>query len=526
MRGYRRFELSVFWVGRLTAVWAALLAASLGASADPTETVLYSFTGGIDGAFSNFGVVFDASGAVYGTTEDGGGSPNCDGGCGIVFKLTPPTSGRGPWTRTVLYSFKGGNDGSAPNGPLIFGPSGALYGTTALGGSSGCPFGCGTVYKLTPPPGAGAPWIETVLSRFRGGSDGQFPFAGLVFDRSGALYGTTNTGGILSACGGSGCGTVFKLTPPVGRGTDWTRTILYSFRGGYVNGPDGAFPQQPLTLDRSGALYGTTSSGGPSGVGTVFRLTPQPRGGTPWVETVLHSFGASADDGNYPSGSLAFGADGALYGTTEFGGTPTCIEPRFCESFGTVYRLEPSQRGQTQWIETVLYSFTGGSGGAGPLAGVVSDRSGTLYGTTNSGGISSAGCNSGCGTVYKLAPPPGGKTPWIETTLYSFIGGNDGNGPSGGSLVADVNGNLYGTTSQGGGGICPSGNGCGTVFELAGAEFSVSAVFAGLPGRPNCRGQSVFALVREYGGLSAAAGALGLPSVKALQEAIRAFCRA
>ena len=182
----------VSFVRGFVGVWGALiLMAPAGALADPTETVLHSFRGGGDGAFSNHGVVSDASGALYGTTEAGGGSSNCPDpvypGCGAVFKLAPPASGSGPWTETVLYSFKGGSDGRAPNGPLILDSSGALYGTTAEGENSNCPYGCGTVFKLTPLPGGGTPWIETTLYSFKGGSDGNLPFGSLIFDSSGAL---------------------------------------------------------------------------------------------------------------------------------------------------------------------------------------------------------------------------------------------------------------------------------------------------------------------------------------------------
>jgi uncharacterized repeat protein (TIGR03803 family) len=460
--------------------WAALcaalaVAAPAGALADPTETVLHSFTGGSDGAFSNHGLVMDASGALYGTTDEGGGSSNCPDptypGCGTVFKLTPPASGSGPWTETVLYNFNGGSDGRAPNGPLIFDGSGALYGTTAQGGSSNCPYGCGTVFKLTPPPGGGTPWIETALYSFTGGSDGNLPYGGLIFGADGALYGTTDNGGIVSACQGYGCGTVFKLTPPAGGGTNWTKTLLYNFKGGYVNGPDGAFPQQALIFDGSGALYSTTSLGG-AGVGTVFKLTPPPGGGTPWIETILHSFSfaANAVDGNFPYGGLIFDPSGALYGTTEAGGSLPSCSP---ECNGTVYKLTPPPSGGAPWSETTLYTFWRlGSAGGTPFGTLIFDADGALYGTTGGGG-SLPSCSPECnGTVYKLTPPPSGGAPWSETTLYTFTGGSDGGGPLAG-VIADSNGNLYGTTAYGG------GSGYGTVFELTGTGFAMAVPFAG-----------------------------------------------
>jgi uncharacterized repeat protein (TIGR03803 family) len=149
----------------------------------------------------NDGFIFDKSGALYGAASFGGESSNCPYGCGTVFKLTPPTGGGTQWNETVLYGFQGGSDGSSPNGGLIMDSTGALYGTTAAGGTSNN----GTVFKLTPPPGGGTPWIHTVLYSFQGGSDGSGPNGWLIRDWKGALYGTTSGGGTY------GYGTVFRL---------------------------------------------------------------------------------------------------------------------------------------------------------------------------------------------------------------------------------------------------------------------------------------------------------------------------
>jgi hypothetical protein len=193
-------------------------------------------------SYGSASLIADASGALYGTTMWGGGGGGCPPrGCGTVFKLTPPSPGGGPWTETVLHSFTNVNgDGALPLAGLIFDASGALYGTTAYGGGTNC--ACGTVFKLTPPSPGGGPWTETVLHSFIGGSDGSEPLAGLIFDASGALYGTTlNGGGSGTNCAAStgGCGTVFKLTPTTTTtGTTWTESVLYSFTGG----SDGGFP--------------------------------------------------------------------------------------------------------------------------------------------------------------------------------------------------------------------------------------------------------------------------------------------
>jgi uncharacterized repeat protein (TIGR03803 family) len=211
-------------------------------------------------------LIGDNEGALYGTAESGGNSACAPNGCGVVFKLTPPGKGQTAWRETVLYSFSG-SDGNAPQAGLIADNWGALYGTTAGGGGAGY----GAVFKLTPPAKGQTTWRETVLYSFTGGSDGGSPLAPLIADNEGALYGTTTFGGNYSACGGTGCGVVFKLTPPGKGHTVWTETVLHTF----ANGSDGANPHDGLVADQRGALYGTTYQGGSSGgSGTVFKLTP------------------------------------------------------------------------------------------------------------------------------------------------------------------------------------------------------------------------------------------------------------
>ncbi len=174
-----------------------------------TESVLYNFTGGTDGAYPFDGLIEDAQGNLYGTTS-GGGS-----GYGVVFKLSRNSSG---WTETVLYSFAGPPDGAAPAATLLMDSSGNLYGTTTAGGiTAGCPLGsggCGTVFKLTP---HGSAWTESILWAFTGGADGALPYAPVVSDSHGNLYGTAYNGGDLNStnpmCAAIGCGVVFKLTP-------------------------------------------------------------------------------------------------------------------------------------------------------------------------------------------------------------------------------------------------------------------------------------------------------------------------
>ena len=457
-----------------------------------TEMVLHSFSGA-DGGYLEAGLIFGAGGNLYGTTEIGGAN-----NAGTVFELTP-TAGGG-WTENVLYSFhNNGTDGFAPIAGLVLDAAGNLYGTTALGGTYDCAgFGCGTVFELMPEAGGswteevlhsfnpadgdgGSPeaslifdaagnlygttfggganrdgtvfellgagvvgWTEEVLYSFlNNGMDGSNPYAGLIFDKNGNLYGTTYVGGT------NGDGTAFELTPAVGGG--WTEKVLHTFG----NGTDGTNPWAGLIFDKNGNLYGTTHGGGTYyiGYGTVFELTPAAGGG--WTEKVLHSFNPADGDGQTPEAGLIFDAVGNLYGTTVGGGT---------YGDGTVFELTPAVGGN--WAEKVLYSFNPNRGdGVGPAAGLIFDAAGNLYGTTYWGGTYDCpGVPPGCGTVFELTPTAGGG--WTEKVLHSFLNnGTDGTHPAFGTLIFDALGNLYGTTEEGGTHSSCYG-GCGTVFEL------------------------------------------------------------
>jgi uncharacterized repeat protein (TIGR03803 family) len=416
----------------------------------PVETVLYSFKGGSDGSNPNGGLISDKEGALYGTTSNGGGS-------GTVFKLTPPGKGRNAWTKTVLYSFcslPNCSDGRLPGelaSGLVFDKEGALYGTAGGGGTGDQ----GLVFKLTPPANGQTAWTETVLYSFNGGSDGSVP-VGPIADIGGALYGTTGGGGL-------GSGTVFKLTPPTMGQTTWTKTGLYSFCS-LPNCSDGSSPNGGLIADKEGALYGTTSGGGSSDYGTVFKLTPPKQGQTTWKETVLYSFCTKTNCSNgqdgRPRAGLIADKEGALCGTASGGGNGP----------GTVFKLTPPGNGQTTWKETTLYSFctkSDCSDGSGPYAGLIADKDGALYGTTARGG------SPGLGIVFKLTPPKQDQTTWKETVLYSFCSlpkCSDGAAPYlGEQLIADNEGSLYGTTGAGGVGVNPSvsPSGNGIVFKLA-----------------------------------------------------------
>ena len=229
----------------------------------------------------------------------------------------------GGWTETILYNFGRDGDAGGAYAGMVFDAAGNLYGTSAVGGIHPCGGeGCGTVFELSPRQGGG--WTEKVLHSFGNGSDGNSPFAALVLDTAGNLYGTTSGGGI------HGLGTAFALSPKQGGG--WTETILHSFN---LNGTDGTNPQAALLLDAAGNLYSTTYGGGAYSVGTVFQLAPAQGGG--FTESVVHAFKFDGGDGATPANAgLVRDSNGDLYGTTSAGGT---------YDWGTVFELIPSGGG-------------------------------------------------------------------------------------------------------------------------------------------------------------------------------------
>ena len=385
-----------------------------------SESVVYNFAGGSDPKLPYAGLIFDKAGNLYGTTEFGGTNNQ-----GTVFEITPTSSG---WTETVLYNFTGSTDGGQPYASLIFDSAGNLYGTTNFGGSSSCSMGCGTVFKLT--PGSGG-WTESVLYAFTGGSDGRESYARLRFDAAGNLYGTTLLGGNIGSVCSEGCGTVFKLTPG---SSGWTESVLYAFQGA----GDGASPYDGLALDAAGNLYGTAYTGGASADGVVFKLSP---GSSGWTESVLHTFKGAAD-GEYPYGDLILDATGNLYGTAYQGG----------EGYGVVFEL---MKTKGRWAEKMLRRFSNTLAG-NPVAGLVIDAAGNLYGTTMLG-ANETSCGGGCGSLFKLSPVSGGG--WTYKMVHVFGQGTDGYHPTG-DLILDSAGNLYGTTQAGG------AQGSGMVFEI------------------------------------------------------------
>ncbi len=415
----------------VTIIAAALAATTLGLAVSAqaqTETILHNFNNAATGGFPIGGLLLDAAGNLYGTTAEGGSLSYCKPvGCGLAFRLSP-SSGR--WQESVLRDFPNSAQGSAAG--LVEDAAGNFYGTTVSGGIvTGCLgfnlTGCGTVFELSPTPTG--QWKRTLLHAFTGGADGAVPYASLVLDAVGNLYGTTGFGGSdFTGCPSIGCGVVFKLSP--NSGGDWTESVLYSF----TCGTDACErdPQAPVTFDAAGNLYGTTLYS-TLGFGSVFELSPTTSG--PWTETVLHRF--SGADGINPLGGLIFDPAGNLYGTTIYGGNLADCSKSGC---GTVFELSPIAGG---WMESTIYAFTAGKDGHNPSSGLVRDAADNLYGTTQTGGIHNAGI------VFELSPGSGGT--WTKKILHSFAGSTtDGAYPNRGPLILDATGNLYGATEVGG----------------------------------------------------------------------------
>ena len=468
-------------VARLIVAAAALAAAAQSA---PLAT-LYSFTGGANGANPTAGVVFGANGSLFGTTPYGG-SDACQGGCGTIFELTPGT----PWTQTVLYSFQGGSDGANPGAALTLGTGGVFYGTTAGGGNSGNGTvfkltppaktggawtetvlysfqgnvtgtvnvtGTGTEVTLTSgsPFVTGTTWnglsivltgvtytVASVQSASRltltlpaplqtnadfSTNDGSGPLGSVAMFPNGKLYGTTFAGGA------PGLGTIFELTPPNKTGR-WTETVLYVFQGG----KDGWGPESGPVVYK-GNLYGTTCCGTVGG--TAFELAQTKGGG--WSKKAVYGFSGYSIGAN-PVGGLAVDSNGVLYGTTIEGGG---------DGSGVVFSLTPPVTKGASYILTTIHTFTGGADGGAPYGTLLLGSSGQIYATVT------VGCAYTVGGVLEFTPPVGGTGPWTETVLYNFTGGADGAQPYGGVVLN--NNALYGTTA-----FSSDGLGYGTVFQL------------------------------------------------------------
>jgi uncharacterized repeat protein (TIGR03803 family) len=339
------------------------------------EKVLHSFYYRNDGNFPYGGLIFDEQGNLYGTLSTGGPHQ-----AGTVFKLAPTSNG---WTETLLHSFCSAQrctDGSGSFSGLILDPAGDLYGATFGGGR----YGDGVLFELSP---GSHGWTESVLYNFCAQfhcADGDGPYAGLIWDAAGNLYGTTEYGGK----GSPQWGTAFELKHnPDGT---WQHILLHSFPS--FPG-DGEVVYAGLVFDTSGNLYGATNSGGghlcgqTSTCGTVFKLSRNANG--LWKETILYRF-PDPYNGNSPGASLVFDKAGNLYGTAALGGNNACAN-----GCGVVFKLTPGSNGT--WKYSVLHRFTG-SDGANPAAALILDQKGNLYGTTTLGGP------GGYGVVFEITP--------------------------------------------------------------------------------------------------------------------------
>jgi uncharacterized repeat protein (TIGR03803 family) len=350
--------------------------------------------------------------------------------------MAAPLSARAA-TFQLIYPFGSyTGDAESPYAGLIADSAGNLYGTTYGGGAHSE----GTVYELTPPPTGQTTWTEAVLYSFDATTthiDGNAPTARLVLGAGGTLFGTCSAGG-----GNKGKGLVFELVPPRKQGGAWTRKILHIFTGKLG---DGALPYGGLAIDANGVLYGTTSAGGSTarhkeaGYGIAFSLAAPAGGKGAWTETILHDFGTPGDQAISPYTDLLLGSNGTLFGTTRASKTT---------GYGTVYEVVPPTGGGTAWTEKVILNLPGGNRGDYPLSGVTTDASGALYGTAA----------SGTGTIFSLSPPTGTQNSWQETVLSLFPNKKYGTGPEGGVIISG--GALFGTL---GGGTKHS---YGTVFEL------------------------------------------------------------
>ncbi len=362
------------------------IAFALSASGQSNESVLYSFQGGIDGQYPLGRTVLDATGNLYGVTQ-GGGSDTCTSYslCGIVYELSPPAQSGDPWTETILHTFQGhtAGDASDPLGGLVRDANGNLYGATAGGGTGNCEVlgtfpGCGAVFELSPPTDKGGVWTEQVLYSFEGGTDGYMPYGDIVSDKNGNLYGATLYGGGHGKICGDGfyqyCGTVYELSPPRVNGGSWMEQLLYRFNG--IEGTevgDGANPNSGFVIDDSGTIYGTTQIGG---------------------------FNCPHNSNN---------------------------------GCGTVFQLSPPQNPNEDWKEIVIHRFNPMLDGGEPLAGIVADEQGNLYGTTSAN------------TVFRLSPSSPKLGLWSETLIHVFTNTEGGHSPEG--MLLFIGTTLCGTTN-------------------------------------------------------------------------------
>ena len=378
--------------------------------------------------YNNGALLADNNGNLYGTGWDG----SVYGGPGSVFRLSPPADGQVNWTVTTLYNSQYGFVGK-----LAQDTSGNLFGVEGTGTIYSPP---GRVFELIKPTSPSTKWRYKLIYLFGNLAAGAVPGAGVVIGPGGVIYGTTSFGGYVDPKDpvGAGLGTVFSLSPPALPNGRWKETVLYRFHGT----GDSVSPHGGVILDAAGNLYGTAygllRDAYPAAYdyGAVFELLPPKGNGRTWTYSIVHRF-QGGSDGIYPSGSLTFGKNGDLFGTTQFGGSG---------SFGTVYEIKPNASGTGQGRAQVIVSFAGFENA--PLDGVTFDRSGNLYGTTL--GLFERPQLACGGSIFKMTPPPQPGDAWTESALVVL--GKPGTGkfgcfPNAGITLAP-SGALFGVTSS------------------------------------------------------------------------------
>lgn len=448
----------------------ALLFASPAIGAAAQFESIFTFNSNAKGRDPSGQLLIDAGGRLYGTTERGGlVCPDESYECGgTVYRLTPPRAAGGLWQHNTLHSFGGGAGGATPRGGLVWTRGGVLAGTTTYGGVITCAYeprdwGCGTIFRLLPPRRGQTRWRKQVLHRFDGEEDGRFPESPLGSKSDGSLFGTTSDGG-----GRSNLGTAFTVAAIAVNAAlyEIIVTFIGKDRGGdpremdQCEGTWACFPAPGGAPDRQaegsaaataglvGNLFGVATTGGSSdcvftaqGCGTIYRLLPPIRSGTPWRYSVLHSF-LGGSNGAFPFFGVTIGPDGSLYGTTSQGGTLCPNNPeRGC---GVIYRLVPPSRPQGTWAMRILHRFQGNQDGAIPIGRLSLDPQGAVYGATREGG----GClqrTGGCGTVFKLMPPARPARPWRPVVLHRF---QDPLGRPDGSVLLAPDGKVYGVAGR------------------------------------------------------------------------------
>ncbi len=411
-----------------------------------TLTTLHNFGATPDdGAAPGSGVVVDKDGNLFGTTGAGGVAGG--GFNGVVFEISPPSSGSTKWTETILHRFTGTPDGLNPQSRLVMKSDGSLFGTTNRGGTKGL----GTAYTVKPTGKLGRPGVESVIYSFGSTAfDIVTPNLGFLlgpdpdnFDKDEARSGKQmdndcedHKGGDdeslfgADSGGANNTGAVYVLGPRT-QGKSLVETILYNFKP--FQSADAADPSGELVRDCKGNLYGVTAQGGVNNLGAVYEVTPPVHEGGAWTEKVIYSFNGA--DGTLPAGKLLLGAEGQLFGTVISGGA---------NDSGAVFELHPPTIAGHPWVEKIVYAFTGGADGGSPGNGVIADAKGRLFGTASD-------------VIFMLTPPATSGGMWKETVLHTFTG------PDGFTAITPLtlfNNALYGTTEQAG------AFGAGTVFQL------------------------------------------------------------